>query len=637
MILVDNINFLRGKYQHIRDYYKNENEKKTDFALVELTKSGLHNIIVNKNDKQMSVHSKYDPEKEAKAIANKYMDELEDYDHIFFYGAGMGYHIREIMSLAPNKEFTVYEPSSDIFYQLISTVNVKEQWPVKKLKNLFVEFEKPNLLQSLQIFSNQLNGKVLLIELPSYKRIFPEKYELFGQAFKEIVRTKKQSLHTNMAYEKRWIINSLLNSQYVVKTPNILHDIPKEHFKDKPAVIVAAGPSLEQDIEHIRYIKENNLAYVFSIGSGVNALLNHNIYPDATLSYDPSHKNILVFEKIINNEIKDIPLIFGSSIAFDVLQKYPGDKMYHMITTQDTFSDYYLKHKNSDKINKISDAPSIAVLAIEMLTKLGSNPIILTGQNLSYLDGKQYAESISYQHVNNELTDGELQKHNEFKVKDVYGNIIQSSQSFISMKKQIENYLANLSDAPVIINTTKGGADISGAPFKDIETVMKEELNQHIETNNLLNLQDNRYDSDYIDNKIHELKDELTELETIFNLVLKQIRKLDNFAQVKDESRLTRAFVEFDQTMEQLKKNKIFKIFIQPMSRNRWDILVKSIQEVRFNQDLIIKAKKIVEVVANYMYYCKKDIEMIAPMFNNMTDLLLRYFSEEIGEQIDEQ
>src|SRR5690606_2967005 len=106
----------------------------------------------------------------------------------------------------------------------------------------------------------------------------------------------------------RWILNSMKNFKEVLSTPNILLE-KRGAFKDKPAILVAAGPSLNEEIENIRYIKENGLAYIFSVGSAINTLMHHNIYPHAATTYDPTVKNQIVFEKVKEKEIIEIPMI----------------------------------------------------------------------------------------------------------------------------------------------------------------------------------------------------------------------------------------------------------------------------------------------------------------------------------------
>ena len=149
-----------------------------------------------------------------------------------------------------------------------------------------------------------------------------------------MLKNKRSGIRTDYAFQERWILNSMKNFKEVLSTPNILLE-KKGQFKDKPAILVAAGPSLNEEIENIRYIKDNGLAYIFSVGSAINTLIYHDIYPDAACTYDPTVNNQKVFEKTKERGIKEIPMIFGSSVGYETLVDYPGNK-YHMITSQDT-------------------------------------------------------------------------------------------------------------------------------------------------------------------------------------------------------------------------------------------------------------------------------------------------------------
>src|SRR5690606_20679404 len=134
-------------------------------------------------------------------------------------------------------------------------------------------------------------------------------------------------------------------------------------------------------------------------------LIHHDIYPDAATTYDPSARNQIVFEKVKEKDIADIPMIFGSSVGYETLIDYPGKK-YHMITSQDTVSNYYLKNKNEDSIYIVQDAPSIAVVTVQLLYELGFNPIILVGQNLAYKGKKRHSEGV---HYSKDVTDDEME------------------------------------------------------------------------------------------------------------------------------------------------------------------------------------------------------------------------------------
>src|SRR5690606_38114285 len=149
-----------------------------------------------------------------------------------------------------------------------------------RLKKTHLEQSKQDMKQFLRNFSEEFNANILLVGLPSYEKIFSKQYQDFLRTFKEIIVDKRTGFQTNLAFEQRWTINSLMNFPTTMRTPNILRDVNREKFEGKPALIVAAGPSLAEEIENIKYIKENGLAYIFSVGSAIKVLIEYGIYPD---------------------------------------------------------------------------------------------------------------------------------------------------------------------------------------------------------------------------------------------------------------------------------------------------------------------------------------------------------------------
>ncbi len=65
----------------------------------------------------------------------------------------------------------------------------------------------------------QIQENILFVDLPSYRTAFSEKSQSFLKLFKDIVSSRRSSLATDFAFEKRWIVNSLLNFKEVLNTP----------------------------------------------------------------------------------------------------------------------------------------------------------------------------------------------------------------------------------------------------------------------------------------------------------------------------------------------------------------------------------------------------------------------------------
>ncbi len=302
--------------------------------------------------------------------------------------------------------------------------------------------------------------------LPQYKRVFEDNVREFYTRFIKVINNKKSLVRTNLAYEKRWIINAIKNFECVAKTRNIL-DIPKVNFKKSVAFIVSAGPSLNYEIENLKSEIVREHAYIFAMGSANKALLNAGIRPDAIFSYDPSTKNQNVLDLYYESAI-DIPLVFSSTIGNESIKNLNPDNAYHFILSQDSLYKHITGRLDKNMI--INDNLSVAVIALQIILKLGFEKIVFVGQNLAFHDGKNYADNIEHKHLKSNSAKGTLT------VENVHGELVETTDSLHRMKENIELYLKH-NPGVKYINTTRAGAKIEGAPYQAMEDVLKEILN----------------------------------------------------------------------------------------------------------------------------------------------------------------
>ena len=623
MILVDNINILKEVYPEIWDKLKLfENEENRLISGIEETRKGDKTLSINKDDNKIYLHSKYNPLRETEIIIESYKD-IDENTSIIFYGTGLGYHIKLILDKYPNIKYYIYEPIPELMYRFLSNINLSNM-KKGRLMGLNIGFE--GIESSLSRFIDVNRNNMQIVELPSHKQNFLDEYKRFNEIFSNIIKNKRSSLATNYSFQKRWIINSMKNFVEVLSTPNIIIE-KKGEFKNKPAILVAAGPSLNEEIENLRYIKENGLAYIFSVGSSINTLIHNDIYPDVACTYDPTVKNQMVFEMTKERNIREIPMIFGSSVGYETLESYLGKK-YHMITSQDTISNYYLKNKDGKGMNIVQDAPSIAVVTIQLLYELGFSNIVLVGQNLGYRGKEKYSGGISY---STELTEEEIEKG--IWVKDVYGNEILTNEGFNSMRQQMEHYIKELPNIEVI-NTTQGGANIEGTKFIDLSNFINFNLKEKIVEENWLEGNNTKYDKEYLKFKLRNMDrsyDRALKINKEYSNILDRLDKLinnRNFIQAE------KMYTKLDKELKRIENNDFYKIFILPMNRVQYKILADSIDSLNDIRDPYMKGKTIIESFKRFMDICVEDIEMIDPIYEEMNNSILNYIqgSFEKGE-----
>jgi hypothetical protein len=617
MILTSNQQLLMKQFPMVWNAVKQLDESVLDssFQVLE-AKNGMSTLKASR-DKELFFHSKYDPAEEAVRFAAQYED-VNKYEHIFFYGIGLGYHIELLMNQYPSKTFTLYEPSMDVFYRYLENKSLKDL-PIKQLKHIFVEQGTQESINFLSQFVNTIKGEILVVALPSYERIFPDKYRTFSEQFLSIMNGKTGQIRVHSSYDKRWLFNSMINFPTTATTASIFNLKPSI-FRGKPAVIVSAGPSLAEDIEHIRHIKNKGLAYVFAVGSAINVLLAHHIFPDGFISYDPSTLNQKVMEKLITEKISTIPLIFGSSIAYEALQAYPGPKL-HMMLSQDTISPYFLKRSDTEQLEVLADAPSVAVITLQMLNKLGCNPIILAGQNFAFKNDKRYASGIQYEHISSDVSEKEMKE--AIKVKDVQGNEIYSNSSFLQMKVEMEKYTVIYNSYTEIINTTQGGAQIQGTSFVRLEDLIRDRLLESVVQSDYYTQYGAGYDLNHLVTQGNSITNEYNQFIPLLNQSFKLLADMNIAASNKNEVQLSKMFLKFDKLFKQIQKNKFYDIYILPMNRIHFEMLMKNIAEYKFERNLQLKMQKIVESFGKYLLGCQNDFQSLQPFFTQKLQAIM--------------
>lgn len=406
------------------------------------------------------LHSRYNPENESKIFLEG--KDLLAIQHVFLIGAGLGYIVDEIISQNNAIKITIYEPDEHILFRYLC---------VKELPNNVINiFTELNEIENQEELEDAFSVDTLTIVSAGYEKLYKDQIDTVQEKMVELLTFVRSQLAIKAGFQQQWVINSMINFPEIIKTSNIVTEEYQQILGDKPAIIVAAGPSLNEEFDNLRKIKAEKSAYIFAVGSAINALIKNDILPDAAFVYDPGEYTRLVTKILHERNLEDeIPFIFGTTVDFKAVRNFNGKKA-HFISQTDVVTKNFL---NVNETQIIEDAPSIAVMTLQILKRLNMTPIILVGQNLGYLNDNRYAQGISYDFVENEMSQKE--KEEAKAIKDVYGNEMLTNDGFIRMKLGFEYVLKKYKYGRVI-NTTKYGAHIEGTDFKELQNVIDEHL-----------------------------------------------------------------------------------------------------------------------------------------------------------------
>ncbi len=348
----------------------NNNEEKIDNLSLEVieTKSEKKSAKVFFNNKQILLHSAYDPIKEANTLIKEIEENKDDLDIVFIFGIGCGYLIDSIKKL--NINIAVIEPSIYFFNLLINNFKLD-----KILSDYNITFFiGGNDIEDIEKYISLIQTKkVKFLVTRSYSSIFTEEALFYQQKVLSIVDKKIININTISRFDKLWAYNIASNVVEISTHYGVNKFFNK--YKNIPAIIVSAGPSLEKNINKLKDMKTKSI--IIAVDTAVKPLQAHNIEPHFIITIDPQKKNAKYLRNIkFTNSI----MIAESSIDNEAIRNFKGSIFF--IDSIFPLAKEFMKALGDR--GDVTMGGSVSTSAFDFAIRTGANPIIMVGLDLSF-------------------------------------------------------------------------------------------------------------------------------------------------------------------------------------------------------------------------------------------------------------
>ena len=426
------------------------------------TKSKKYSAKVFKDGKSIFLHSAYDPEKEA----NTLIKEIEnDTDLIFIFGIGAGYLINAVKKL--NVNIAVIEPSIKFFNLLIDNFKLD-----KILEDNITFFIGGDDIEDIEKFISIANTKkVKFFITRSYANLFGEEALFYQQKVLSIVDKKIININTISRFDKLWAYNIASNVAKISTHYGANKFFDK--YKNIPAVIVSAGPSLEKNIRKLKEMK--NKALIIAVDTAMKPLFSHNISPHFVITIDPQKKNSKYFRNVY---FKDSVLIAESSVDKEAIDSFNG--AIYFINSIFPLAKYFMEELGNR--GDITTGGSVSTAAYDFAIRIGANPIIMVGLDLSFpnyqthIKGSYHEENFFTEIYKLDSYDSRIYKvliaGNLREEKNIYNEKVWTDSRFNMYKNWYEEQCLKYNQIK-FYNATEGGIIING-----MENINLEELIQ---------------------------------------------------------------------------------------------------------------------------------------------------------------
>lgn len=391
----------------------------------------------------------------------------------------------------------------------------------------------------------------------AYQNLYPYYFKELCEVVKDSFITKQINANTNDFFSLRWQINSWRSMNKPTYSAYELQSLIVENT----CVLVAAGPSLQKNIDLIEELKEK--AVVFAVGSAVNILKNKNITPHFIVNIDGGDLNNVLYSDLIEQK-SEIPLIFHRTLYYNIVKKYQGP-MFEIAFSNSgkhSLSSRYF-YKKDYKVPVAEPGFSVANVLHRLLVNLGCRRVIFMGQDLCYTGNKLHSAGAWSDSVF-----AIQEKENLLLKKNIYDEDVYTDSVLWGVKEGFDETIARMKEQTVHWNATEGGLEIIGAENKKMRELLDNELallpkrdftaiiKEIVETGKMNDISDTYIDS------VERIKTFMEKIEKIHS---KQKKALEQIVQAPNETLKYRKIKYLAELNKKLFRIEYYQEIIQPI------------------------------------------------------------------------
>lgn len=389
---------------------------------------------------------------------------LNQLEILYLYGieGGLYYQVlRPWLKEKKDRVLIILESSMDhidlfLSYDLASQILVDPQ-----VRFLFI--------QSNQDVKEVLKQCCLAIPSNKVELVATRRYQ---KKYRKKIEELKSFLYRNALIFYSWTCESL---HYHFLLENIVPNIRlldracyvnqlKGAFENIPAIICGAGPSLDEEVQHLKEIDTH--ALIFAGGSAISALTTQGIQPHIAMALDPNQEEYI---RLKTAQAFETPLFFAPRLQKQVLDLVTCPLAYMSTGTGGSFESWIEKRLGlalpSLGIDLSHEALSVTTMAVSLARYMGCSPIIFCGVDLAYTDKKRYSKGVM---SSSGVLISDIEKKQDAAdkliiTKDRQGNRIYSLVRWVMEAEVLGDYARENPDVEFFNATSKG------LPIPDVE------------------------------------------------------------------------------------------------------------------------------------------------------------------------
>ncbi|MGO4692872.1 motility associated factor glycosyltransferase family protein [Paenibacillus sp. 2TAB26] len=383
-------------------------------------------------------------------------------------------------------------------------------------------------LNKFAFFLDNLFSTILVYYMKNIKFYFTSYYRNNGvdvsvalvKKVTETVKYKALVLGNSVEDSLTGFTQSMKNIKCLIRSKDVSH--LKNSFANKPAIIVAAGPSLNKNIDQIKKMK--NKAVIIAVDTIASRLCDEGIIPDFICSIEREIETYSYFYEN-KNYPSEISLVAPLVLYPKVFEDFKGDFIVPMRENVGEFN-WIQNVFGLTGDNSIRMGVSCAHVAFGFAEHIGASPIVLVGQDLAFGSSTEQSHAGGTIYDNKKFTTQVFSDVEKLLVEGYYGDKVTTTEMWINFRLWFEKQIFD--NKLFVINATEGGAKIANTVQMTLEDVLQNYCSEQIQSvkDVLKNKQSYPLSKDKMITVIHEQVKFFSELKVKFENQKIEISKL---------------------------------------------------------------------------------------------------------------
>jgi hypothetical protein len=321
------------------------------------------------------LHSRYDP----LAEADRSVDEAlaSGAELLVLFGLGLGYHAEKALERDSRVLVIEHDPAF-----LKACIGVRCLVKILADQRLDLVLCPDEAALSTALVDAEARS-IALVTNPAFVAAYPE----ISAGFRKVVAGFQDKDRINSAtlgrFGRLWVRNLAKNAAAIVRYPGI--SLVEGAFSGVPAVILAAGPSLDEVLDHIELIRERCI--LVCVDTALRSVLGRGVEPDFVIVVDPQYWNARHLDRcdspssILVSEAAVWPAVLRSRFAATIFcsSLYPLGR--------------YIEERVGEPKGILGAGGSVATSAWDFARILGCQPLFMAGLDLAFPGGRTHARA----------------------------------------------------------------------------------------------------------------------------------------------------------------------------------------------------------------------------------------------------